>query len=186
MYLRRTATGTVLAAGLGLLLAAPPVTGQAKTSKSAAQAAALTKQLEQVKLQYIATKDPSDPGRFVAAMHLPGQQLMIVSAKYASPALLNEKVLLGKFQDAYIDLNSASEAATRVIVADLRADGFPMAKNKDTVRDSYESSGKRVVFDFDWRKQKLTQAEYFTTLEQADAQYARMLELLLAEAQKPR
>ena len=42
------------------------------------------------------------------------------------------------------------------------------------------------MFDFDWRKQKLTQAEYFTTLEQADAQYARMLDLLLAEAQKPR
>ena len=29
-------------------------------------------------------------------------------------------------------------------------------------------------------------AEYFTTLEQADVQYARILELLLAEAQKPR
>jgi hypothetical protein len=186
MDVRRTAQGRMLATAVGILLAAPLAAGQAKTSKSAAQAAALTKQLEQVKLQYIATKDPSDPGRFVAAMHLPGQQLMIVSAKYASPALLNEKVLLGKFQDAYVDLNSASEAATRVIVEDLRADGFPMAKNKDTVRDSFESSGKRVIFDFDWRKQKLSQAEYFTTLEQADAQYARMLELLLAEAQKAR
>ena len=186
MRVRRTASGTVLAAALGILLTASMAAAQAKPSKSAAQAAALAKQLEQVKLQYIATKDPSDPGRFVAAMHLPGSQLMIVSAKYASPALLNEKVLLGKFQDAYVDLNSASEAATRVIVEDLRADGFPMSKNKDTVRDSYESGGKRVVFDFDWRKQKLTQAEYFTTLEQADAQYARMLELLLAEAQKPR
>jgi hypothetical protein len=176
----------MLAAAVGILVTAPVAAGQAKTSKSAAQAAALTKQLEQVKLQYIATKDPSDPGRFVAAMHLPGAQLMIVSAKYASPALLNEKVLLGKFQDAYIDLNSASDAATRVIVEDLRADGFPMSKNRDTVRDSFEAGGKRVFFDFDWRKQKLTQAEYFTTLEQADAQYARMLELLIAEAQKPR
>jgi hypothetical protein len=174
-------TGMMCAAALGAVVAAEEV----RTSKSAAHAAALIQKLEQAKLQYIATKDPSDPGRFVAAMHLPGAQLMIVSARYASPALLNEKVLLGKFQDAYIDLNSASELASRVIVEDLRADGFVMTKKKDTVRDSFETGGKRVVFDFDWRKQKLTQEEYFSTLEKADAQYARMLELLIAELSKP-
>jgi hypothetical protein len=178
------AIGTALAAALGVAAATPAAAEQAKASKSSVQAVALAKQLAEAKLQYIATKDPTDPGRFVAAMHLPGAQLMLVSAKYSSPALLNEKVLLGKFQDAYIDLNSASEAATRVIVEDLRADGFTLTKNKDTVRDSFESNGKRVVFDFDWRKQKLTQDEYFSTLEKADAQYARMLELLLAELQK--
>jgi hypothetical protein len=181
---RRTAALTVLAA-LGAFTAGVTAE-QAKPSKSSAHAVALSKQLEQAKLQYIATKDPTEPGRFVAAMHLPGSQLMIVSARYASPALLNEKVLLGKFQDAYIDLNSASDLASRVIVEDLRADGFTLTKNKDTVRDSYESGGKRVVFDFDWRKQKLSQEEYFSTLEAADTQYARLLELLLAEAQKPR
>jgi hypothetical protein len=178
------ALGTLLASGLVAALAAPVAAEDAKPSKSSVQAAALAKQLAQSKLQYIATKDPNDPGRFVAAMHLPGAQLMIVSAKYGAPALLNEKVLLGKFQDAYIDLNSASEAATRIIVEDLRADGFALTKTKDMMRDSFESNGKRVVFDFDWRKQKLTQAEYFSTLEAADTQYARMLELLIAEAQK--
>jgi hypothetical protein len=183
---RRKASGAVAAAALGVLLAAPASAGQAKTSKSAVQAVALAQQLQQAKLQYIATKDPTDPGRFVAAMHLPGAQLMIVSARYASPALLNEKVLLGKFQDAYIDLNSASEAATRVIVEDLRADGFPVSKNKDTVRDSFESGGKRLFLDFDWRKQKLSQDEYLTAVAEADAQYARMLGLLIAEAQKAR
>jgi hypothetical protein len=186
MRVRRLATGMMCAAAFGAALAAPAGAEDARTSKSAAHAAALTQKLEQAKLQYIATKDPSDPGRFVAAMHLPGAQLMIVSARYASPALLNEKVLLGKFQDAYIDLNSASELASRVIVEDLRADGFAMTKKKDTVRDSFETGGKRVVFDFDWRKQKLTQEEYFSTLEKADAQYARMLELLIAELAKPR
>ena len=186
MRVGRMALGTGLATALAVALAAPAAAEDAKPSKSSVQAAALAKQLAQAKLQYIATKDPTDPGRFVAAMHLPGAQLMIVSARYGAPALLNEKVLLGKFQDAYIDLNSASEAATRIIVEDLRADGFAMAKSKDMMRDSFEANGKRVVFDFDWRKQKLTQAEYFSTLEAADTQYARMLELLIAEAQKSR
>jgi hypothetical protein len=180
------ALGTVLATAVGMAFAAPAAADGAKASKSSVQAAALAKQLAQAKLQYICTKDPTEPGRFVAAMHVPGSQLMIVSAKYGAPALLNEKVLLGKFQDAYIDLNSASEAATRVIVEDLRADGFALAKGKDMLRDSFEANGKRVVFDFDWRKQKLTEAEYFSTLEAADTQYARMLELLIAEAQKTR
>jgi len=180
-------TGSLLAAAVAVLgCGAVAAAEDGKPSKSSAAAAALTKQLAQAKLQYIATKDPTDPGRFVAAMHLPGAQLMIVSAKYGAPALLNEKVLLGKFQDAYIDLNSASDFATRVIVEDLRADGFALSKSKNMLRDSIETAGKRVVFDFDWRKQKLTQAEYFTALEQADTQYTRMLELLIAELQKPR
>ena len=186
MRVRRMALGTLMMATLAIALAAPAAAEDAKPSKSSVQAAALAKQLAQAKLQYIATKDPTEPGRFVAAMHLPGSQLLIVSAKYGAPALLNEKVLLGKFQDAYMDLNSASEAATRIIVEDLRADGFTLAKTKDMMRDSFEKNGKRVVFDFDWRKQKLTEAEYFSTLEAADTQYARMLELLIAEAQKPR
>jgi hypothetical protein len=184
MCVRRTFAGILLAA-CAVAVPAGSAADDTKASKSSVPAAALTKRLQQANLQYIATKDPSEPGRFVAAMHLPGAQLMIVSAKYASPALLNEKVLLGKFQDAYMDLNSASELASRVIVEDLRADGFTLTKTKDTTRDSFESGGKRIVFDFDWKKQKLTQAEYFSTLEQADAQYARLLELLLAEAQKP-
>ena len=184
MRVRRMALGTLMMATLAVAVAAPAAAEDAKPSKSSVQAAALAKQLAQAKLQYIATKDPTEPGRFVAAMHLPGSQLMIVSARYGAPALLNEKVLLGKFQDAYIDLNSASEAATRIIVEDIRADGFALAKSKDMMRDSFEANGKRVIFDFDWRKQKLTQAEYFSTLEAADTQYARMLELLIAEAQK--
>ena len=184
MRVGRMALGTVLATALAVALAAPAVAEDAKLSKSSVQAAALAKQLAQAKLQYIATKDPTDPGRFVAAMHLPGAQLMIVSARYGAPALLNEKVLLGKFQDAYIDLNSASEAATRIIVEDIRADGFALAKSKDMMRDSFEANGKRVVFDFDWRKQKLTQEEYGKALEAADELYARLLGLLAEEARK--
>jgi hypothetical protein len=182
----RSLTGTLLMAALAVLPASPVRGEAAKASKSSTSAAALSKQLTQAKLQYIATKDPADPGRFLAAMLMPGGSMMLVSAKYASPALLNEKVLLGKFEDAYRDLNSASEIASRIIFEDLKADGFSLTKPKDLLRDSFETGGKRVVFDFDWRKQKLTQAEYFTALETADAQYSRALDLLLAEALKPR
>ena len=43
-----------------------------------------------------------------------------------------------------------------------------------------------MIFDYDWRKQKLTQEDYLKTLETADELYSRVLGLLLNEAKKPR
>jgi hypothetical protein len=153
-------------------------------SKSAPVAVALSQRLEQAKLQYIAARDPNDPSRYVAAMHFPGLQLMVVSARYAAPSLINEKILQRKYQEAYIDLNSASERGTRVIFEDLKANGIVRTKVKDQPPDAYEREGKRLVFDFDWRKQKLSEDEYFKTLSAADEEYARILGLLLEEAKK--
>jgi hypothetical protein len=171
---------------LGVLaLAAAPGAQSKSASKSAEAAVTLAKQLEQAKLQYIATRDPAEAGRFIAAVHFPGTNLMVISAMYGTPVLLNEKLLQRKFQDAYVDLNAASERSSRIFVEDLLANGFPMAKGKNQPFDAFESHGKRIVFDFDWRKQKLTQAEYFAALTDADDQYTRMLGLLLAEAKKP-
>jgi hypothetical protein len=171
---------------LGLLaLAAVPGAQSKPVAKSAGAAVTLAKQLEQAKLQYIATRDPAEEGRFIAAMHFPGTNLMVISAKYSAPVLLNEKLIQRKFQDAYIDLNAASDRASRIFVEDLLANGFTLSKVKGQPFDAFESRGKRIVFDFDWKKQKLTQDEYLAALADADEQYARMLGLLLAEAKKP-
>ena len=133
---------------LGLLaLAAAPGAQSKSASKSAEAAAILAKQLEQAKLQYIATRDPAESGRFIAAVHFPGTNLMVISAKYGTPVLLNEKLLQRKFQDAYIDLNAASERSSRIFVEDLLANGFAMAKGKNQPFDAFESQGKRIVFD---------------------------------------
>ena len=99
MHVRsRSLTGTLLMAAMAALLASPvssigsPLRGDdTKTSKSSVSAAALAKQLDKAKLQFIAAKDPTEPGRFIAAMLIPGASMMLVSAKYPSPALLNEK-----------------------------------------------------------------------------------------------
>jgi hypothetical protein len=171
------------AAAVGLGVAAAGAQAQ---SKSAPAVAELVRRLEEAKLQYIAAKDPSDPNRFVAAVHFPGIQLMVISARYAAPALLNEKLLGRRYQDAYVDLNSASERDSRVFVEDLLANGLTLTKTKDEPNDAYEEKGKRVVFDFDWRKQKLSEKEYFALLTSADEHYSRMLGLLLAEAKQPR
>jgi hypothetical protein len=155
-------------------------------SKSGPLAAALSKQLGAEKVQYIAARDPGEEGRWVAAMHLAGVQISVISAKYAAPELLREKMLSSKYQDIYVDLSSASERASRVMIDDLQGNGIVRSKPKNPPFDVYEAGGKKVTFDFDWRKQKITQEEFFKTLETADDHYARLLGLLMDEAKKPK
>jgi hypothetical protein len=182
-----------LRAGAGLALAVlafglstePPLAAKDEVpSKSAPLAASLSKDLEARKLQYIAAPDPSEPGRYVAAMHMAGVQISVISAKYSAPELIREKLITNKYQDIYVDLSSASERASRIIIDDLKGDGIIRSKPKNPPFDFYESAGKKVVFDFDWRKQKLTQEEYGKALEAADELYARLLGLLAEEAKK--
>ena len=119
-------------------------------------------------------------------MHFPGQQLMVVSAKYAAPSLLNEKLIQRKYQDAYVDLNSASERATRIIFEDLKANGIARTKMKDQPPDAYEAQGKtgrlrlRLAQAEDARKTTTSRRS-----TRADEEYARVLALLLEEAKKP-
>jgi hypothetical protein len=165
----------------------PPAAAKDDTpSKSGPLAAALSKQLGADKMQYIAARDPNEEGRWVAAMHLAGVQISVISAKYAAPELLREKLLTSKYQDIYVDLSSASDRASRVIIDDLQGNGLARSKPKNPPFDAYEAAGKKVTFDFDWRKQKITQEEFFKTLEAADDQYARILGLLMDEAKKPK
>jgi len=153
-------------------------------SKSAPVAQALAQRLEQTKRQYVAARDPSEEGRFVAAMHFPGMQLLVISANYSAPALITEKLIQAKYQDIYIDLSAASDRASRIVIDDLRANGLGRVKPKNEPPDVYEGGGKRVVFDFDWRKQKLTEEDFRKSLDTADEQYTRMLTLLLEQAKK--
>jgi len=153
-------------------------------SKSSALAKELAQQLDQAKLEHIAARDPEDPTRFIGAMYFPGLQLITVSGKYSVPVLINEKLLNHNYKDVYIDLSSASERASRITVEDLRADGLPTARLKDGPADSFDQGGTSLVFDFDWKKAKLSQDEYLKKITAADEQYAKLLTLLLAEVKK--
>lgn len=169
--------GSVALSGIASAADNPP-------SKSAALAKELAQQLDQAKLEHIAARDPEDNTRFIAAMYFPGLQLITVAGKYGAPVLINEKLLNHNYKDAYIDLSSASDRATRVTVEDLRADGLPTAKLKDGPPDSIDQGAVNFVFDFDWKKAKLSEDEYMKKVVAADAQYAKLLTVLLAEVKK--
>jgi hypothetical protein len=160
--------------------ALPAATVPLQESKSAAVAKELTQALDAAKLENIAAGDPADPNSFVAALYIPGAQLLVVSAKYVSPSLLVGKIANKEYRDVYMDLQSASVAGSKIFVQDLLADGLVARPDGDTPCDVWEQGNKTVLFDR--RKTELSEQDYAKAFAEADQQYARMLSLLLAKA----
>jgi hypothetical protein len=165
------------------VLVLPPV-AVAQDSKSAALAQELTALLDKNKLEAIAAKDPSAPDLYVAALYFPGSQLLVASARYSVPPILNEKLAKKDYRDIYTDLNSASVPGTLVLVMDMGADGLK-PKQDETRIDTCDANAKSLVLDGDWKKQQMaSEADYNKAFADADARYAKMLAALIAQAKK--
>ena len=169
-----------LAASLVLL---PAAHAAAQDSKSAAAARELAQLMETQKLDSVAARHPAGPDQFIAALSFPGQ-LLVVWAKYAAPALLNEKITQGNFRDVYIDLNSASVADSKVLITDLGADGLKARREDDQPFDSREAAGQTLQFDGNWREDKMSEEEYMKAFSAADQAYADALDVLLGAVKK--
>src|SRR5262245_3766716 len=121
-----------------LLISTPAL---AQESKSTALAKQLTAALDASKLDSIAAKDASAPDVFCAALYFPNAQLLVVSAKFSAPQILNDRLAKKEFRDTYIDLNSASILSTKIFIMDVGADGLK-AKNGDNQGfDTFEEGG---------------------------------------------
>lgn len=159
-----------------------PAVALAQDSKSAAVAVELTRLLDLAKLDSIAARHDV-AGQYVSALYIPGNQLLVVSAKYSQPTRMDYLLTEKKYQEAYQDLNSAAEQQSKVFVMDLGANGLRFKREKNEL-DTADVSGKSVVFDGDWGKARISEAEYRKTFETTDAQYAQMLQALIAALKK--
>ena len=178
---RRAAVRSVVA----LLALSFVPSASAQESKSAVVAKQLAAAMDAAKLDSIAARDPSAPDVFIAALYFPGAQLLVVSAKYTVPQLLNERLTKKEFRDIYIDLNSASVPASKVFIQDASADGFKTKNADNQAADTYEIGGKMVLFNGDWKAQKLSEQDYQKEFSGADEKYRQMLSALLAQVKKP-
>lgn len=156
----------------------------AQEPKSAAGARELLKVLGEKKMDAVAVRAPDSTDTFLAALVFPAQ-IIVVSAKYAAPPLLNEKLARREYRDVYVELNSASVLETRHIFTDLGADGLRAKRaRRDDPFDSRELAGKAFNLDGNWREDKMSEADYMKLHAETDAQYAQILTALLGEAKK--
>jgi hypothetical protein len=171
--------GIVLAAVMAL--AAP---ASAQEPRSAALAAELAKLLDQMKADSVAAQYPGAEDQYVGALYFPGSQLLVVSAKYEVPELLNSKLASKAYRDVYIDLNSASVPSTKIFVSDLGVNGLKADRDDDQPYDTVEMAGKNLNLDGEWRKAKISEEDYMKSYQQAEEEYAKMLQALLTELKK--
>ena len=180
LMLSRHTAALVLAA-----LAFSPTSLFGQDSRTTALAKELTALLDAAKTDCAAARMIGSQDEFVAALYFPGSQLLVISAKYAAPALLNERLLQRNFKEVYLDLNAATDPATRLVIEDLHADGIRPKNAEDDPPDYYSKGTEpRVQFDGQWKKRKLQEADYMKSFAEADALYTRMLESLIAEFKK--
>jgi hypothetical protein len=165
------------------VLASATAASAAEDAKSTAAARELSQVLEAAKLDSIAAADPSMPGGFIAAIYIPGTQLLVVSAQYSAPTLLDDKIKAGDFRGVYMDLHASATTGTKVFVQDIGPDGLISRSDNG---DSWEEKGKTTAFDGQWKKAKETEADYMRTLADADTRYAKMLSLLVTQAKQPK
>jgi len=112
----------------------------------------------------------------------PGQ-MIVVWAKFSAPAVLNERIINKQYREVYIDLNSASDPESRHMITDIGADGV-MRGERNQPADSYDVGSKSILFDGDWREDKMSEDDYDKAHAEADAAYSKVLSVLLEELKK--
>src|SRR5688572_17434417 len=121
-----------LAVGFAL---APLGSALAQDSESSRAAKQLAAALDAAKADSIAAKDPTKAGTYIAALYFSGTQLLVISAQYTAPALLDQKLARKEYRDIYLDLNGAPMPGTKVFIEDFGADGFKVKPENDSVPD---------------------------------------------------
>ena len=156
---------------------------QGQESKSAPFAAELAQMLQTKNLNNVATKDAD---HYVGALYVPGIQLLVVRAKYAATDRMTYLIMMKEYRDAYVDLNSASDRDSRILISDLGANGLQFRREKDQPFDVVDLGGKSLSFDGRWGgKDGVSRDEYTKTFETTDAQYSQMLQALIEQLKKP-
>ena len=166
---------TLFSFAIAVLLATAPLSA----GTSAKLAADLVKLMEQRDLDTIAAAHPTDPGRFVAAMYIKGVQLLVISGRYSAPALLKEQLIKGDYRKVYLDLNAAADKEGRLFITDSQANGLRAQPDKNAPFDiSWRDMTAQILYNSDWKSQKLKEADYRKRFTEDETEYAAMLELL--------
>ena len=139
--------------------------GAQTESKSAAAAKELAQLLEAAKLDSVASKDPAEKDRFVAALYFTGQ--LLVGPAIPAPTLLprrSRKELPGRLHRLEQRLDRRLEGLHR---GPQRRRPRPKRDN-DQPFDTVEHGTQRLALDGEWSKQKLTEADYMKDFGEMD------------------
>jgi hypothetical protein len=167
-----------VAISLVIIFAARVQTAPPSHGESSAIAGELTTLMTGRHLDAIAAQDSDHPDRFVAALLIPGAQLLVVSATYPNAGELQAQIAQKNYRDVYAALQQPVAQQTRVFFIDAAGDG--LRSGGDAVDVMYEKGTQQTLFDGRWKPQGLTEAAYTKKVDIAEEEYSRLLSLLTA------
>ena len=162
----------IAACALVLVLGGATAGAAVPEGGSAAVAKELVQVLASRQLNAFAAKDP-ESGRYIAALSFPDVQLLVVSASYPAPAVLDDAIARKDYQTVYAALQSPTLREGKLFFQDMGADGL-RPDGDGSVDVLYEQGTEQTLFDG-----KRKARDKFT---QADETYGRLLTVLLAQA----
>jgi len=160
-----------------------PALAQQPTSTSAGPTAELVKLLTERKLDAAAARLGKD--EFVGAMYFPGSQIVVLSSKTTVPDRMTYLLLQKSYKDLYIELNGSVDRQSRLFVSDLGANGLKFRREKNEAPDTVDSSGGTLTLDGEWRKAKISEAEYTKQYQAHDQRYRLMVEAMITALKEP-
>jgi hypothetical protein len=135
--------------------------------------------LNEAGLDSIASIDPTEPGAFVAALHIKGGQLLVVRARHPSIDALSARLAARQFRDVYLDLQATPTPQGKVFVMDSGADGLASDSGQPSKVDVVYEDGTRQMMFNGARAQKLSVDDYRQQVQDADAKYTRLVNVLI-------
>ena len=172
------ATMVAMAAGVG---------AQAPASVSTEKARELASLMAAKKLESFAARDGEDTQRYVAVLVIPNLQLLLVSCKYTQKNDIEYSLYTKNYHTAYQDLRSGVYGSERFFVDDAELNGLVAVPGKNPQHDTVMIEKDRHIFDGLFgdgkgrnAKKPLTEV-YMKTYSDADARYARLLDVLIAQ-----
>lgn len=174
-----------LAVTLGASTAASAQKPAPVMSASSPKAKELVTALQAKRLESFAVADPATPGRYVAVLHVPGAQLLVVAATYEKALEMDSRIYYKDFNNAYADLRTGIYAKDKLQIDDARGDGLVAVPGKDLLHDSVKMGDQQRTFDGDFvdakhkNPKKMSEDDYFKLFNDADQRYTRLLGLLL-------
>jgi hypothetical protein len=160
-----------------------PAVAQQPPSTSASVTAELVKLLTEKKLDAAAGRLGTD--EFVGAMYFPGSQIVVLSSKTSVPDRMTYLLLQKSYKDLYVELNGSVDRQSRIFVSDLGANGLKFRREKNEAPDTVETGGTTLTLDGEWRKAKLSEADYTKQFQANDERYRRMVEAMLTALKAP-
>jgi len=178
-----------VAIAMALLAGAVAVPAQSQAPATAAKVKELAALLQARKLEAFAVRVPGEAGRFVATRIVPNVQLLTVLALHTRHMDMEYYLYNKDHRNAYLDLASSTFSTERVLIDDALADGLVALPGRSLAHDSVVKGTERQMFDGEFSNgrrndERTPKDAYMKVFADAEQQYAKMLDLLIAEIKK--